>query len=150
MLDRSLFIKLYLFIFFLTAQNLFSQTTTPNENLPPNSLESKKELPKTDDTSHDEDFFKMEESIAAPSREKGVTASRTKEKLLEAPASMMIITEEDIKKRGYTSIDEIFYDLPGFDISFANGAQYISIYQRGYRTPFTQRCNRLIFQGNTR
>ncbi len=60
-------------------------------------------------------------------------------KLLEAPASMMIITEEDIKKRGYTSIDEIFYDLPGFDISFSNGTHYTNIYQRGYRTPFTQR-----------
>jgi outer membrane receptor for ferrienterochelin and colicins len=43
---------------------------------------------------------------------------------------VIVITEEDIRNRGYASIDEILYDLPGFDLSFSNGIPYIMGYQR--------------------
>lgn len=145
------------FVLLILSGNLYSQNDIQNPETSRKSSEKNKDIPKTDNIdlpqsvetkkenseinniSNEEDFFKMEESISAPSRTREVTASRIKERIMEAPASMMIITEDDIKKRGYTSIDEIFYDLPGFDVSFANGAQYTTIYQRGYRTPFTQR-----------
>ena len=91
-------------------------------------IESK---PKKDDVL-EENFFKLEDRIV-------VTASRTKENLQNAPASVIVITEEDIRNRGYASIDEILYDLPGFDLSFSNGIPYIMGYQRGYRTPFMSR-----------
>ncbi|MDX1958610.1 MAG: TonB-dependent receptor [Leptospiraceae bacterium] len=68
-----------------------------------------------------------------------VTASRSKETRLDAPASIIVITEEEIRDRGYTSIDEILYDLPGFDISFSNGIPHIIGFQRGYRTPSMSR-----------
>lgn len=137
---NSIFYKLVIFFFILfLGLELFPQTEKSNPVANTDIPEAKKEVEKTENSKNDEDFFKMEENIASPSRTKEITASRLKGKLLEAPSSMMVISDEDIKRRGYTSIDEIFYDLPGFDVSFANGAQYTSIYQRGYRTPFTQR-----------
>lgn len=123
-------------LLFLTFTSILSQQNNLEEKNENNA--TRKEQTTSSSTS-DEQFFKTEETIAAPSRAEETTASRTKEKILQSPSTILILTDEDIKKRGYTSIDEIFYDLPGFDISFSNGAQYISVYQRGYRTPFTQR-----------
>ncbi|CAM2007567.1 TonB-dependent receptor plug domain-containing protein [Acanthopleuribacter pedis] len=71
-------------------------------------------------------------------------ASGVKETLREAPAAMIVITAEDIRKRGYTSLDEIFPDLPGFDTIISNGTEYMTAYQRGYRTPFMQRTLLMI------
>lgn len=72
------------------------------------------------------------------------SASGIEEKLRDAPAAMVIISALDIKQRGYTSIDEIILDLPGFDSTVTNGNGSITTYQRGYRTPFTQRSLLLI------
>jgi len=67
------------------------------------------------------------------------TSSRLKESLFDAPATMIVITAEDIKNRGYTNLPEIIKDLPGFDVVVANGTAYIVAYQRGYRTLYTSR-----------
>ncbi len=66
-------------------------------------------------------------------------ASGIEESIFDAPAAMVVITAEDIQQRGYTNLAEVITDLPGFDIILANGTSYIFAYQRGYRTPFTQR-----------
>lgn len=62
------------------------------------------------------------------------TASRTKESIFTSPATVVVITEEDIRERGYTDLAEILSDLPGFDIMHSNGAPYITPYMRGYRS----------------
>ena len=49
------------------------------------------------------------------------SASGVEETLRDAPAAMVIITSTDIKQRGYTSIDEVIVDLPGFDSTVTNG-----------------------------
>ncbi|MFT6734410.1 MAG: outer membrane receptor for ferrienterochelin and colicins [Polaribacter sp.] len=72
------------------------------------------------------------------------SASGIEESYRDAPAAMVIITALDIKQRGYTSFDEIVLDLPGFDTSATNGNGSITTYQRGYRTPLTQRTLLLI------
>jgi len=66
-------------------------------------------------------------------------ASGVEETLFDAPLSMVVITEQDIKMRGYTSVDEIVRDLPGFDVIQHGAANHIVQYQRGYRTPRGQR-----------
>ncbi|MCB1180296.1 MAG: TonB-dependent receptor, partial [Leptospiraceae bacterium] len=73
-----------------------------------------------------------------------VTASRSKESMLDVPATTMVITEEDFKNRGYTSLDDIFRDLPGFDYIGQQGTDHSVLYQRGYRTPFTSRILLMI------
>ncbi len=72
------------------------------------------------------------------------SASGVEESLRDAPAAMVIITSTDIKQRGYTSIDEIILDLPGFDSTITNGNGGVITYQRGYRTPLTQRTLILV------
>jgi iron complex outermembrane receptor protein len=67
------------------------------------------------------------------------SASGIEESLRDAPAAMLVINAEDIRRRGYTSLDEIFADVPGFDAVTAGGTQHLIAYQRGYRTPFMQR-----------
>lgn len=72
------------------------------------------------------------------------TASRTRESIMDVPASIMIITAKEIKNRGYTSLDELFKDLPGFDYIGTQGWHHNTLYQRGYRTPFTSRTLLMI------
>lgn len=72
------------------------------------------------------------------------TASGIEETLRDAPAAMVVVTEEDIRRRGYTNLSEIFADLPGFDTMQIGSPQYVMSYQRGYRTPFMQRTLLMI------
>ena len=62
------------------------------------------------------------------------SVSKIAENINEAPANIILVSKEDIKNRGYRDLEEIFHDLPGFDISRTSGPTYSSIYQRGYRT----------------
>ena len=72
------------------------------------------------------------------------SVSKNNESLLEAPATVILITEEEIKRRGYQDLEALFHDLPGFDISRGNGVQYSLIYQRGYRSNGTDKTLFLI------
>jgi iron complex outermembrane receptor protein len=72
------------------------------------------------------------------------TASSVSESLQNAPAAMIVIRQQDIRRRGYDSIDDILADLPGFDTVVTNGTEQVVSYQRGYRTPWTQRTLLLI------
>jgi outer membrane receptor for ferrienterochelin and colicins len=67
------------------------------------------------------------------------SVSKTKESLREAPATVAVITSEEIERRGYTDLEQLLHDLPGFDISRTNGDIYSVIYQRGYRSPQSDR-----------
>ncbi|MBT4611152.1 MAG: TonB-dependent receptor [Gemmatimonadetes bacterium] len=71
-------------------------------------------------------------------------ASGVEESIFDAPAAMVVVTAQDIQQRGYTNLAEIIVDLPGFDVVFTNGIPYLYAYQRGYRTPSTQRTLLMI------
>ncbi|WP_394228448.1 TonB-dependent receptor plug domain-containing protein [Pseudoalteromonas spongiae] len=68
------------------------------------------------------------------------TASNRSEHIENAPATVIVVSKDDIKHRGYESIDEIFLDLPGMEMIYTHGDSYFSNYMRGYRytigTPF--------------
>jgi outer membrane receptor for ferrienterochelin and colicins len=72
------------------------------------------------------------------------SVSKISESFYEAPATVILVTEEEIKQRGYTDLEQLLRDLPGFDISQSNGITYSSIYQRGYRSINTDRMLLLI------
>jgi len=72
------------------------------------------------------------------------TASGITESFKNAPAAMVILTRDEISRRGYINLEEILSDLPGFDSVTTNGTFPTSSYQRGYRTPRTQRTLLLI------
>ena len=62
------------------------------------------------------------------------SVSRTPESLREAPATVIVVTAEEIARRGYLDLEEIFHDLPGFNVTRGSGDIYSNLYQRGYRS----------------
>ncbi len=72
------------------------------------------------------------------------TVSKKAENILEAPANVVVITQEDIKRRGYVDLEQFFDDLPGFDVSRTYANTYSNIYQRGYRSNNTDRTLFLV------
>ncbi len=72
------------------------------------------------------------------------SVSKKSENLSETPQTVIVITKEQINRRGYTDLEQLFHDLPSFDISRGNGTQYSQIYQRGYRTKNTEKTLLLI------
>jgi outer membrane receptor for ferrienterochelin and colicins len=72
------------------------------------------------------------------------SVSKKLENLLLVPATVMVITETEIKQRGYQSLEQMLHDLPGFDIAKGNGPGYSYFYQRGYRSVSNDRTLLLV------
>lgn len=72
------------------------------------------------------------------------SVSKKAEDILEAPATVMVITDEQIQNRGYIDLIDAISDLPGFDISKIYGVTYANVYQRGFRQNNTERTLFLI------
>ncbi|WP_291725188.1 TonB-dependent receptor plug domain-containing protein [Bernardetia sp.] len=52
---------------------------------------------------------------------KVITATKRSQSIRKAPATIMVITAEQIRERGYESLDDIFRDIPGFDLTRVHG-----------------------------
>lgn len=61
------------------------------------------------------------------------SASNLEETLNRAPATIIIISAQDIEERGYIEMYDVLNDLPGFDLSRAFGDDNYYLYARGYR-----------------
>jgi len=83
------------------------------------------------DANEPEDFFEM--SLEELMNVSVQTASNREEKQSEAPATVIVISREDITTRGYHSMIDILNDLPGMDIILSYGDDYVRNYWRGYR-----------------
>ncbi len=81
-------------------------------------------------------FFKMERGSAAEineiftyaaleAKQKATTetSTATQETLEDAPATIYVITAEDIEDNGYMSLNEILEDIPEFEIQYRNSPQ---------------------------
>lgn len=62
-----------------------------------------------------------------------VSASKTLEKISDAPATVIVLSRSDLEERGYTELSQIMDDLPGMDVARSYGANYFKNYWRGYR-----------------
>lgn len=60
-----------------------------------------------------------------------ITATKQEQKLSEAPATMTVITQQDIIERGYQQLEDVLRDLPGFDFVHVNGTWPTQWIQRG-------------------
>jgi outer membrane receptor protein involved in Fe transport len=65
------------------------------------------------------------------------SVSKFAEDSREAPASVTVITSEEIQRRGYRDLEAVLHDLPGFDFARGNGNEYSTISQRGYPSSAT-------------
>lgn len=72
------------------------------------------------------------------------SVSKKAENILETPATIAVITREDILKRGYNDLVELLKDVPGFDLTLFYGPEYANIYQRGFRQNNTEKTLLLI------
>lgn len=80
-------------------------------------------------------FIKLINDIKQEKSKNEITSvSKKSENIKEAPANVQLVTSDELKYRGYTDLEQVLHDLPGFDISRTNGLNYSSFYQRGYRT----------------
>lgn len=72
----------------------------------------------------------------------GVTVSSVSKKaedLNTAPATVKLVTQEEIIDRGYKDLIDLLSDLPGFDISKTFSGAGANIYQMGFRQENTER-----------
>ncbi len=72
------------------------------------------------------------------------SVSKKEENINEAPATAILMSDKQLRNRGYLDLEAFLHDLPGFDISRSNGNLYSHIYQRGYRSINTNRTLFLI------
>ena len=49
------------------------------------------------------------------------SVSKSEESLAEAPATVILVTEDEIIDRGYNDLEALLHDLPGFDITRSVG-----------------------------
>ena len=72
----------------------------------------------------------------------GVTVSSVSKKaedLNTAPATVKLVTQDEIMDRGYKDLIDLLSDLPGFDISKTFSVTYANIFQMGFRQENTER-----------
>lgn len=71
-------------------------------------------------------------SIEAQQKRSLETSSSTQESVEDAPATVYIVTAEDIENKGYTGLNELLLDVPEFEIQERHSNQsYNSISARG-------------------
>ena len=74
------------------------------------------------------------------------SVSKTRESLREAPATVVVVTADEIERRGYLDLEQVLHDLPGFDISATRDTNYSTIFMRGFRSGSNDR-NLLLLDG---
>ncbi len=61
------------------------------------------------------------------------SASNVAERLADAPATVIVVSGEEIRSRGYREFSELLDDLPGMQVSRPYGDTWQKNYWRGYR-----------------
>jgi outer membrane receptor protein involved in Fe transport len=71
-------------------------------------------------------------------------ASKTGEEARRTPATVAVVTAAQIERRGYLDLEEVFHDLPGFDVARSNGEIYSTLNPRGFRATANDRMLLLV------
>jgi len=90
-------------------------------------------------------FIRMVNNLKLTGGAQIVTSvSKKAENMYETPATIIVVTREDIIKRGYMDLVDLLKDVPGFDLTLFYGSEYSNIYQRGFRQTNTEKTLLLI------
>ena len=71
------------------------------------------------------------------------SVSKHEEKLSEAPAAIYVVTQEDIRRSGLTTIPELLRLVPGLDVARINGNQW-AISSRGFNDRYANKLLVLV------
>ncbi|HAA16187.1 MAG TPA: hypothetical protein DCE41_32570 [Cytophagales bacterium] len=84
----------------------------------------------------DEPYFKtrLKELRTERLKKLSFSVSKKAEEIGMEPAYVVSVSQEEIYQRGYTHLEELFHDLPGFTANTIKGLYYTQLYQRGYRS----------------
>ncbi|WCL48938.1 TonB-dependent receptor plug domain-containing protein [Leptospira sp. GIMC2001] len=98
-----------------------------NEHVFGTKINNKEEYPvaKEDISKEASQVFKLLEEIEV------VSATKTKVKIIEAPAAVYVVTAKQIRERGYRTLSDALHHLPGFDFQHNYGIFPELIHQRG-------------------
>lgn len=66
-----------------------------------------------------------------------ISATQSEQSIQRAPAKIVAITAEEIRRRGYQDLEEVFHDLAGVDFAFGRGVEWSTVFLRGMRTDNT-------------
>jgi iron complex outermembrane receptor protein len=97
--------------------------------------------PETEDL--DGDFLEMDLEELAAMDIVVTSVSKREEKLSEAPSAISVITQEDIRRSGVTSIPEALRMVPGIHVAHINSNVW-AISARGFQTEFANKLLVLI------
>lgn len=101
--------------------------------------------PGFDDTSGSARFAALLAEVRREEQTTQVTSvSKTSESLREAPATVVVVTGAEIRRRGYLDLEQLLHDLPGFDVNRTNGDIYSHVYQRAYYDELNSRLLLLV------
>ncbi len=67
------------------------------------------------------------------------SVSKKVEDINEAPASVLLVTRNEMIERGYLDLVDAIQDLPGFDVNKIYSVTYANIFQLGFRQENTER-----------
>jgi len=54
-------------------------------------------------------------------------ASKVEQKVTEAPASITVITSDDVKKQGYRTLGDVLQSVPGFNVSYDRNYDFVGV-----------------------
>ncbi len=54
-------------------------------------------------------------------------ASKVEQKVTEAPASITVITSDDVKKHGYQTLGDVLQSVPGFNVSYNRNYDFVGV-----------------------
>lgn len=89
----------------------------------------------------DEDIFSL--GLDDLMNTKVVTASKSKERAFDVPAALTVITNEDIRRSGQTSVMEVLRMVPGMQVSRINSSGW-AISARGFADEYANKMLVLI------
>ncbi|MEM9455015.1 MAG: TonB-dependent receptor [Myxococcota bacterium] len=72
------------------------------------------------------------------------SVSRVAEDIRLVPATIYVVSAQQIRDRGYVDLEAVLRDVPGIDFSRGNGVSYSNLYMRGLRTDSSDRILFLI------
>lgn len=150
---RTTALTIYFFLFSFFSPNLFSADYDFNidENTAPAKPDKKNKKSKAEKTRPEPEQDSAKTPLTKPAKKDSVSSadvfelfkgeqkvaivSKKEERVQDAPATIYVVGDKEIKERGYMFLHDLLRDVPGFDFINDLGTYGMMAIQRGVDTP---------------